>query len=60
MQSATVAAAGTHTVGFDSESDLIELTHTARNRRGFARGAVLAARWLQGRKGIFTMDDVEL
>jgi len=52
--------AGTHTVGFDSESDLIELTHTARNRRGFARGAVLAARWLHGKKGVFTMDDVEL
>jgi 4-hydroxy-tetrahydrodipicolinate reductase len=52
--------AGTHTVGFDSESDLIELTHTARNRRGFARGAVLAARWLHGRKGVFTMDDVDL
>jgi len=51
--------AGTHTVGFDSESDVIELTHTARNRRGFARGAVLAARWLHGRKGVFTMDDVE-
>jgi 4-hydroxy-tetrahydrodipicolinate reductase len=52
--------AGTHTVGFDSEADRIELTHTARTRRGFALGAVRAARWLHGRKGIYTMDDVEL
>jgi len=52
--------AGTHTVGFDSESDLIELTHTARTRRGFALGALRAARWLHGRKGVYTMDDVEL
>jgi 4-hydroxy-tetrahydrodipicolinate reductase len=52
--------AGTHTVGFDSEADSIELTHTAKTRRGFALGALRAARWLQGRKGIYTMDDVEL
>ncbi|HLQ78126.1 MAG TPA: 4-hydroxy-tetrahydrodipicolinate reductase [Terriglobia bacterium] len=52
--------AGTHTVGFDSEWDLIELTHTARSRRGFALGALRAARWLKGRKGVYTMDDVEL
>jgi 4-hydroxy-tetrahydrodipicolinate reductase len=52
--------AGTHTVGFDSESDLIELTHTARTRRGFALGALRAARWLHGRKGVYTMDDVDL
>jgi 4-hydroxy-tetrahydrodipicolinate reductase len=52
--------AGTHTVGFDSEADLIELTHVAKTRRGFALGALTAARWLRGRKGIFTMDDVEL
>jgi 4-hydroxy-tetrahydrodipicolinate reductase len=51
---------GTHTVGFDSEADFIELTHVAKNRRGFALGALAAARWLRGRKGIFTMDDVEL
>ncbi len=35
---------GTHTVGFDSQSDTIELTHRARDRRGFASGALLAAR----------------
>lgn len=52
--------AGTHTVAFDSESDLIELTHTARSRRGFALGAVRAAHWLHGKKGVYTMDDVEL
>lgn len=51
---------GTHTVGFDSEADLIELRHQAKNRRGFALGALTAARWLRGRKGIFTMEDVEL
>ena len=53
-------ATGTHTVGFDSEADLIELRHTAKNRHGFALGALLAARWVQGRKGVFTMDDVPL
>jgi 4-hydroxy-tetrahydrodipicolinate reductase len=52
--------AGTHTVGFDSDADLIELRHIAKNRRGFALGALAAARWLRGRKGIYTMDDVEL
>jgi 4-hydroxy-tetrahydrodipicolinate reductase len=52
--------AGTHTVGFDSEADLIEITHTARSRKGFALGALRAAHWLQGRKGVFTMDDVDL
>jgi 4-hydroxy-tetrahydrodipicolinate reductase len=49
---------GVHTVGFDGPSDTIELTHTARDRRGFAAGALLAARWLQGREGWFTMADV--
>ncbi len=49
---------GTHTVGFDSQSDTIELTHTARDRGGFARGALLAARWVNGRTGWFSMMDV--
>lgn len=49
---------GTHTVGFDSQSDTIELTHTARDRGGFARGALLAARWVDGRSGWFSMMDV--
>lgn len=49
---------GTHTVGFDSASDTIELTHRARDRRGFASGALLAARWIQGRTGWHSMQDV--
>src|SRR5439155_5755581 len=51
---------GTHTVGFDSDADLIELTHVAKTRRGFALGALTAARWLRGKRGMYTMDDVEL
>jgi 4-hydroxy-tetrahydrodipicolinate reductase len=49
---------GTHTVGFDSQSDTIELTHRARDRRGFASGALLAARWIHGREGWYSMADV--
>ena len=49
---------GIHTVGFDGPSDTIELTHAARDRRGFAGGALVAARWLPGRRGWFTMADV--
>jgi 4-hydroxy-tetrahydrodipicolinate reductase len=49
---------GIHTIGFDAASDTIELTHTARDRRGFAAGALLAAKWVQGRRGWFTMADV--
>jgi 4-hydroxy-tetrahydrodipicolinate reductase len=49
---------GTHTVGFDSASDTIELIHRARDRRGFASGALLAARWIHGRTGWFNMQDV--
>jgi 4-hydroxy-tetrahydrodipicolinate reductase len=52
------AIPGTHTIGFDSQSDTIELTHTARDRRGFAAGALLAAQWVQGRRGWFSMADV--
>ena len=49
---------GTHTVGFDGPFETITLTHTARNRSTFARGALEAARWVQGRQGWFTMRDV--
>jgi len=49
---------GIHTVGFDGPSDTIELTHTARDRSGFASGALLAARWIHRRRGWFTMRDV--
>ena len=49
---------GTHTLGFDAPGETITLTHTARDRSGFARGALEAARWVHGRKGWFTMRDV--
>lgn len=49
---------GRHTVGLDAPSEVLELTHTARSRAPFAQGALAAARWLQGRKGVFTMDDL--
>ena len=49
---------GIHTVGFDAASDTIELSHTARDRRGFAAGALVAAKWIRGRQGWFTMADV--
>ncbi|HMU99173.1 MAG TPA: 4-hydroxy-tetrahydrodipicolinate reductase [Chitinophagales bacterium] len=49
---------GTHTVTYNSEIDSIELKHTAHNRKGFAGGAVVAAEWLVGKKGVYTMDDV--
>lgn len=49
---------GTHTVGFDSPAETITLTHTARDRTGFARGALEAARWVNGRRGWFSMRDV--
>lgn len=49
---------GTHTVLFDSQADTIELTHTARNRRGFASGAILAAEWLKGKKGFYNFSDI--
>jgi 4-hydroxy-tetrahydrodipicolinate reductase len=52
------AIPGIHTIGFDGPSDTIELTHSARDRRGFAGGALMAARWIQGRRGWFTMKDV--
>jgi 4-hydroxy-tetrahydrodipicolinate reductase len=49
---------GTHRVGFDSAADQITLTHTARSREGFAAGALLAARWIVGRKGVYEFGDV--
>lgn len=49
---------GTHTIGFDAMGETITLTHTARDRSGFARGALEAARWVHGRHGWFTMKDV--
>lgn len=49
---------GTHTVYYKNPIDTIEITHTAHSREGFAQGAVMAAEWLIGKKGIFTMKDV--
>ncbi len=49
---------GTHSVFYTSEVDTIEIKHTAHSRDGFAFGAVIAAEWLVGKKGVFTMRDV--
>jgi 4-hydroxy-tetrahydrodipicolinate reductase len=49
---------GTHRVGFDSAADQILLTHEARSRDGFAAGALLAARWIVGRKGVYEFAEV--
>jgi 4-hydroxy-tetrahydrodipicolinate reductase len=49
---------GTHTVAYESEVDSIEIKHTAHNREGFALGAVIAAEWIVGKTGVFTMKDV--
>lgn len=49
---------GTHRVGFDSAADQLLLTHTARSREGFALGAIMAAEWIVGRKGIYEFVDV--
>ncbi len=51
---------GKHTVLFDSDADSIELVHTAKSRSGFAQGAIVAAEWLKGKKGFYTMRDVLL
>ena len=44
---------GIHRIGFDSEADTIVVSHTARSRLGFARGALKAARWIIGKQGVF-------
>jgi 4-hydroxy-tetrahydrodipicolinate reductase len=49
---------GTHELGFDSEADTVILRHTARSRRGFAEGALHAARWVAGKKGLFHFAEV--
>jgi 4-hydroxy-tetrahydrodipicolinate reductase len=51
-------APGTHIITYTSAVDTIEITHTAHNRKGFALGAVLAAEFLHGKTGVFTMKDV--
>jgi len=49
---------GTHEIGFDSAADTITLRHTARSRDGFARGALRAARWVAGKKGVFEFREI--
>ncbi len=53
---------GTHRVGFDSAADQVTLTHAARSREGFAAGALVAARWIQGKTGVYefseTLDEI--
>lgn len=49
---------GTHVITYKSSVDTIEIKHTAHNREGFALGAVIAAEWIVGKKGVFTMKDV--
>jgi len=49
---------GTHTVAWDSGIDTLSLKHEAKNRKGFALGAVVAAEFIHSRKGVFTMSDV--
>ncbi|WP_222984602.1 4-hydroxy-tetrahydrodipicolinate reductase [Flagellimonas meishanensis] len=52
------AVAGTHIVSYESEVDKIEIKHVAHNRKGFALGAVIAAEWILGKTGVFSMKDV--
>ncbi|MFY7811739.1 MAG: dihydrodipicolinate reductase C-terminal domain-containing protein, partial [Flavobacterium sp.] len=49
---------GTHTVTYQSTIDSISINHTAHSREGFALGAVIAAEWILGKKGVFTMKEV--
>lgn len=49
---------GTHRIGFDSAADQITLEHMARSREGFAAGALLAAHWIVGRKGVYEFSEV--
>ncbi|WP_412984362.1 4-hydroxy-tetrahydrodipicolinate reductase [Pontimicrobium sp. IMCC45349] len=49
---------GTHSIFYNSNVDSLEIKHTAHNRDGFALGAVIAAEWILGKTGIFTMNDV--
>jgi 4-hydroxy-tetrahydrodipicolinate reductase len=49
---------GTHEIGFDSASDTITLRHTARSREGFARGALHAARWVIGKRGVHEFQEI--
>ncbi len=52
------AHTGTHEIGFDSPADTITIRHTARSREGYARGALQAARWIAGKKGVFEFREI--
>ena len=52
------AVPGTHEIGFDSAADTITIRHAARSREGFARGALRAARWIVGKKGVFEFREI--
>jgi len=52
------AIPGVHTVGFDSEADTLTFTHTARSRQGFASGALHAAEWVRGKKGLYEFSEI--
>ena len=49
---------GMHRVGFDSKVDTIKIEHTVRSRKGFAEGAILAAKWIENKKGLYAFEDV--
>ena len=49
---------GTHEIGFDSAADTITLRHAARSREGFARGALKAAQWIEGKTGVYEFGDI--
>lgn len=49
---------GTHTVTYESEDDVLEVRHTLKSRRALATGAVIAAEFICGKSGVFTMDDI--
>ena len=52
------AMPGTHTVGFDGAAETVTLTHAVRDRAVFAHGALEAAKWINGRRGWFTIQDM--
>jgi 4-hydroxy-tetrahydrodipicolinate reductase len=52
------AVTGTHEIGFDSAEDTITIRHTAKSREGFARGALRAANWVIGKKGVFEFREI--
>lgn len=54
----TDEVAGIHSIKYESDNDVIEITHSSKNRKGFAEGALLAAKFIIGKKGVYSMHDV--